>query len=175
MNNDQRDRWEQIYKEYSRKMYGICLRYARNASDARDLLHDGFVKAFLCLKDYRGTGSFEGWLRRIFVNTAINYYHKYISRFFDEEPDENIPETNEDDITLYEDIPIEKILKEINSLPDGYRIVFNMFVLEGYTHKEISEALNISESTSKTQLFKARKLLMKKLKKAYKIKSYEKF
>ncbi|MCX7954097.1 MAG: RNA polymerase sigma factor [Bacteroidales bacterium] len=177
MNEEIKKQWEQVYKEYSKKMYGICLRYARNANDAKDILHDGFVKAFLCLKDYKGIGSFEGWLRRIFVTTAINFYHKFINRSFLEEPDVNIPDEEKDELISFEDMQLEDILREINSLPDGYRMVFNMFVIEGYSHKEIAQILNISESTSKTQLFKARRLLMKNLNKNLdkcKIKSYEK-
>lgn len=160
--------WEDIYKQYSRKMYGVCLRYARNATDAKDILHDGFLKVFKCLQDYKGTGSFEGWIRRIMVHTAINAYRLYNSRWFFVEDSTDLDSS--DEITIEDQLSYEELIKHINALPDGYRIVFNMYVIEGYKHHEIAEMLGISESTSKTQLLKARKLLTKRLKN----KSYEK-
>jgi RNA polymerase sigma-70 factor (ECF subfamily) len=163
-----KDEWEKIYHLYSKKMYGVCLRYARNAEEAKDILHDGFLKVFSSLDNYKGTGSFEGWIRRIMVNTAINTYRLYSSRcfFVDDESEIEIA----DEITIDDNISHSDLIKHINSLPDGYRIVFNLYVIEGYKHSEIAEMLGITESTSKTQLFKARKLLMKKLS----FKTYEK-
>ncbi len=160
--------WEDIYKQYSRKMYGVCLRYARDADDAKDILHDGFLKVFKCLENYKGTGSFEGWIRKIMVHTAINTYRLYHSRCFF--VDENTEFDSPDEISIEDELSYEELIKHINALPDGYRIVFNMYVIEGYKHHEIAQMLGISESTSKTQLLKARRLLANRLKN----KSYEK-
>lgn len=166
--HDSTSNWEDIYKKYSSKMFGVCLRYARNVDDAKDILHDGFIKVFKCLKDYKGIGSFEGWIRRIMVHTAINAYRSYSSRWFILDDDCEIDEA--DEITIEDSISYQELVKHINALPDGYRMVFNMYVIEGYKHQEIAEILGISESTSKTQLLKARKILTKRLG----VKSYEK-
>ncbi len=154
-------KWEDIYHEYSRKMYGVCLRYARNADDAKDILHDGFIKVFSCLGNYKGEGSFEGWIRRIMVHTAINAYRKYSSRWFPMDDESEVEEVSE--VTIEDSMSYDELVKHINALPDGYRMVFNLYVIEGFKHQEIAEMLGISESTSKTQLLKARKLLMKKI------------
>lgn len=153
----------ELYKCYSARMFGVCLRYAGNRSDAQDLLHDGFIKVFTGLNEYKGNGSFEGWIRRIMVNTAINYYKRKAGKFY--EPGENFEAPSafpEPDII--EILSAGELLEIINKMPDGYRLIFNMHVIEGYKHTEISEILGISEGTSKTQFMKARKYLMKKVK-----------
>jgi RNA polymerase sigma-70 factor (ECF subfamily) len=144
-------------------MFGVCLRYAKNRSDAQDLLHDGFVKVYTGLNEYKGNGSFEGWIRRIMVNTAINFYHRKAGKFFDlkEGEEDNSSPFNEE---ILEQMSTNELLGYINEMPDGYRLVFNMYVIEGYKHVEISELLGISEATSKTQFMKARRHLMKKVK-----------
>lgn len=162
--------WEEIYKTYSRKMYSVCLRYARNTEEAQDVLHDGFLKVFSCLDEYKGTGSLEGWIRRIMVRTAINNYRVYDNRYFIIEDSEEILET--EGISVEDSISADELMAHINALPDGYRIIFNMYVIEGYKHNEIAELLGISESTSKTQLMKARKVLMKKINKHIYEKTY---
>jgi len=153
----------ELYKRFSSKMYGLCLRYAKNKMDAQDLLHDGFVKVLEGIKTFRSEGSLEGWLKKIMINTAINFYKKkYAVIFYDiEEADENV---------IFDDDLISKfsandLLSVIQELPEGYRLVFNLFAIEGYKHNEIAEILNISENTSKTQLMKARCILMNKIKK----------
>jgi len=174
--NDKLKKLEEIYKKYKNKMYGICCRYARNSMEAQDLLHDGFIKVFEALDKYDCINSLEAWLKKIFINNCINYYKKEISKTL---LNESLDDFNENDNfylniepeIIEKNLKIEIILKEINSLPDGYRLVFNLYVIEGYSHKEIAEILNISESTSKTQLLKARKKLIESLKKY--IKSYE--
>jgi len=155
---------ELLYNSYSYKMFGVCLRYAKNRDDAQDLLHDGFIKVYTGLNRYKGEGSLEGWIRRIMVNTAINYYKRKNGHYFMmNDSDEEIFEGYEEDII--EQISTGELLGYINEMPDGYRMVFNMYVIEGYQHNEISEILGISASTSKTQLMKARRYLMKKVKK----------
>jgi len=153
--------WEEIYKKYSRKMYAVCLRYARKPEEAEDILHDGFMKVFSCLNEFKNLGSFEGWIRRIMVHTAINTYRKYSSRWFP--IDEQYTEIESTEVCIEDDIALDELLKQINSMPDGYRLIFNMYVIEGYKHSEIAEILGISESTSKTQLLKARNYLKNKI------------
>lgn len=160
--------WEEIYKTYSRKMYTVCLRYARTHEEAEDILHDGFIKVFACLNEYRNLGSFEGWVRRIMVHTAINAYRKYSSRWFPIDDDNKTTETEE--VSIEDNIAHDELIKQINAMPDGYRLVFNMYVIEGYKHSEIAEVLGITESTSKTQLMKARNYLKNKIG----VKTYEK-
>jgi RNA polymerase sigma-70 factor (ECF subfamily) len=142
-------------------MYGVCLRYARSPEEAQDVLHDGFLKVFSCLNKYKGIGSFEGWIRRIMVHTAINCYRSYDSHCFANDNSDEIVESEA--INVVDSISHKELIARINELPDGYRIIFNMYVIEGYKHHEIADLLGISESTSKTQLMKARKVLMKKL------------
>lgn len=161
-------KWEEIYKTYARKMYAVCLRYAHKPEEAEDILHDGFIKVFSCLEKYKGTGSFEGWIRRIMVHTAINAYRKYSSRWFAINEEELNLESEE--ISIEDNISHDELIKHINSMPDGYRIIFNMYVIEGYKHNEIAEILGITESTSKTQLMKARNFLKSKIG----VKTYEK-
>jgi RNA polymerase sigma factor (sigma-70 family) len=154
-----------LYDRFARLMFGVCQRYSRTREDAEDVLHMAFVKVFNNLGHYRGKGSFEGWIRRIMVNTAIDYYRSIRQLQFvsaDEIPDTAEEDThlNEegDDDEYYQTNPKE-ILKLMQALPNGYRIVLNLYAVEGQTHKEISELLGISEGSSKSQLFKARRYL----------------
>lgn len=152
-----------FYKQLSPKMYGICLRFASDRDDANDILQEGFIRVFRHLKDFRGEGSLEGWVRRTIVNTAINLYKKRIKKGIAA------------DINTYENSIVEKpliveqlsaneLLELVKELPQGYRTIFNLSVIDGYTHKEIGIKLNISENTSKSQLSRARTALQKKLK-----------
>lgn len=160
-------RWahRQLYEKYSTEMFYVCLRYSRNRDEAEDLLQDGFIKVFEHIKDFRKEGSLAGWIKRIMINHALNNYKK-ISR---NPVIEDIDEINETEITGREEeneperIAPELLMNLIGSLPEGYRMVFNMYVFEGYSHKEIGEWLSITESTSKTQLMKARKWLQNKI------------
>ncbi|MFT3822406.1 MAG: sigma-70 family RNA polymerase sigma factor [Chitinophagaceae bacterium] len=153
---------EELYRRFSPKMYAVCLRYAGNADDARDLLQEGFIKVFKNLHRFRAEGSFEGWMRRVFVNTSIEYFRKksiHLSSVSDKE--EN---TIEDaDITAIDALAEKDIINIIQELSPGYRAVFNLYVVEGYSHKEISEMLGISEGTSKSQLARAKSVLQKKI------------
>lgn len=149
---------KQLYEQYSRKMMGVCMRYAGNYDEAKDVLQDGFIKLFEKLSTYSGTGSFEGWMRRIFVNTALDAYRK------------NKQERallDIDDVGYYlsvkelvtDEMAAEDLMKILQTIPTGYRAVFNMFAIEGYSHKEIGEMLGITESTSKSQYSRARDFL----------------
>ena len=138
-------------------MYGVCLRYARSSADAADILQEGFVKVFTKLGQYGFQGSFEGWIRKIMVNTALRQYQR--QRFEREESGlERLPDhpVDPDALSLLSEA---ELLKLIARLPDGYRVVFNLAAIEGYSHAEVAETLGIQESTSRSQLTKARRWL----------------
>ncbi len=148
---------EELYKRFSPKMYAVCLRYASDADEAQDILQDGFIKVFRKMESFRSEGSFEGWVRRIFVNTAIEYFRrkKYIQPVTERE--ENTIEGKY--VSALDEMAEKDILDLVTQLSPGYKTVFNMYVVEGYSHKEISEMLNISEGTSKSQLSRAKAIL----------------
>lgn len=163
---------ELLYRRYASKMYGICLRYVRQREDASDILQEGFIRVFNNLCHYRGEGSFEGWVRRIIVNTAINHYKANTKYSHDLSVDEVSINVKIDNDALSQ-LSTEELLKVIQQLPDGFRMVFNLFVIEGYDHKEIGQMLGITENTSKSQLHRAKAALQKRLLKEYNIISYE--
>jgi RNA polymerase sigma-70 factor (ECF subfamily) len=152
-----------LYDLFSAKMYFVCLRYARHEAEAQDILQDAFIKVFDKLDSYRFSGSFEGWVRRIMVNTALNYCRKSTYKY------ENIGiEDYQDKVVNSKAISRlseQELLGIIQQLPDGYRMVFNLYITEGYSHKEIAEMLSISENTSRSQLAKARKWVQNVLEK----------
>lgn len=159
--HEDRECQRELFNLYAGKMLTVTRRYARHQAEAEDLLQDAFIKIFNNLKRFEGKGSFEGWMRRIAVNTAIKNYNK--SAFQKEKI--GLPEYHDTPINAeaISNLTEEELLKEIATLPDGYRVVFNLYVIEGYSHKEIARQLNIGESTSRSQLVKARKLLQEKL------------
>lgn len=152
-----------LYKQYSPVMFAICMRYASSKTEAEDILQEGFLKVFLNIANYREKGTFVSWMKRIFINTSITIYHKNRKHRFhvniDETQDFLAPTTNKTSGYFTKD----ELLNIINSLPDGYRIVFNLYAVEGFKHKEIAELLNIDINTSKSQYSRARKLIQKKL------------
>jgi RNA polymerase sigma factor (sigma-70 family) len=151
-----------FYQQLAPKMYGICLRFALINEDADDILQDGFIRVFKHIKDFRGEGSLEGWVRRTIVNTAINYYKKKIKQGINTDL-EFVKGKVKEQNNIVEKMSCDELLVMINELPPGYRMVFNLNVIEGYTHKEIGKILEISENTSKSQLSRARASLQKKL------------
>lgn len=151
-----------LYKKYGSVMFGVCLRYARNKVEAEDILQEGFLKVFENIASFRGDGSFEGWIKRIMINHALNHRRKNTRNPYLE----NIEEISEMEITNGDDeerefftLPVEKLMEMIQKMPEGYRTVFNLYVFEEFSHKEIAAMLDITESTSKTQLLKARRYL----------------
>lgn len=160
--NENKTAQKQLYDLYAPKMYYVCLRYARHDLEAQDMLQDGFIKVFDNLGKFKSNGSFEGWIRRIMVNTSLNHCRK--SSF----KRENIGiEDYQDTVVSSKAISRlseKELLALIQMLPDGYRIVFNLYVIEGYSHKEIGDLLEISESTSRSQLAKSRKWMQNLLK-----------
>lgn len=152
-----------FYQQLAPKMYGVCLRYASDGDDADDIMQEGFIRIFNHIKEFRGEGSLEGWVRRTMVNTAINFYRKRIKRGINTDL-KQYKETADEKYFVIEKLAADELLELIRKLPDGYRSVFNLNVIEGYTHKEIGDMLNISENTSKSQLSRARASLQKMIK-----------
>src|SRR5690606_38979950 len=154
---------EELYNRFSAKMYAVCLRYAGNTQEAEDILQEGFIKIFKKLSSFRSEGSFEGWVRRIFVNTAIEHFRRkrYLQPVTEKE--ENTLEGNY--LSVLDDLAERDIMELVQQLSPGYRTVFNMYVVEGYTHKEIGDMLGISEGTSKSQLSRAKVILQDMVKK----------
>lgn len=150
-----------LYEKYAGRMLSICLRYSQDYQHAEDILQEGFVKVFRNLDKFRFEGSFEGWLRRIMVNTAIEI-HRRKNHLYPLIEVENTDMEVVDDSVLTQ-LACEDLYEMIMSLSPGYRTVFNMYAVEGYSHKEIGEQLNISEGTSKSQLARARYILQKKV------------
>ena len=153
----------EIYKLYADVLFGISLKYSRNYQDAEDTLQDSFLIIFDKIKQYNNKGSFEGWLKRIVINTALQKYRKknHLQLIKEVSDTEEVVEVDFEDTHL----DIGFLLKLVQELPDKYRLVFNLYVLDSYSHKEISEMLNISEGTSKSNLSRARKKIKEKLEK----------
>ena len=153
---------EQLYRQYAGILFGICLKYSRNKTEAEDNLHDSFMTIYDKIGQFKSKGSFEGWMKRIAVNTVLQKYRKeqhlnVVS--------ENLTEEYEYD-TRFGNISLQTLLRYIQELPNKYRLTFNLYVLDGYTHKEISEKLGTSLGTSKSNLARARMILREKIKKA---------
>ncbi|EDM45466.1 putative RNA polymerase ECF-type sigma factor [unidentified eubacterium SCB49] len=149
-----------LYQEYSGVLFAICLRYSPNYEEAQDSLQDAFLTIFKKIEQYSGKGSFEGWIKRVTVNTVLQKYRK--KRHFDIVREDQIADEIDDEDEETE-IPLNALLQMVQELPDQYRLVFSMYVLDGYSHKEIGELLGISNGTSKSNLARARKILQKKV------------
>lgn len=158
---------EELFRRYSGKMLAVCMRYARHRMEAEDLLQDAFIKVYQNLDKFKFSGSLEGWIRRIVINTALKAYGK--KSFQNEQIGLESTIEQIKDPTILASINEEELLKLVSRLPDGYRIVFNLFAIEGYSHKEIAELLGIQESTSRSQLVKARKMLQQLIEQIQKI------
>ena len=158
-----RDRSAQkrLYDTYSAKMYGLCYRYIKDPMEAEDVLVMAFTKIFERIDQFRGEGNFEGWIRRVVVNEALSYLRRHRSMYL--ETDLEVADREPDYHQLSDHLEAEDLMKLIQELPSGYRIVFNMYAIDGYSHKEIAEHLGISENTSKSQLSRARTYLQKLL------------
>jgi RNA polymerase sigma factor (sigma-70 family) len=150
---------EQLYRQYSNILFGICLKYSRNKTEAEDSLHDSFMTIFEKISQYKSKGSFEGWIKRITINTVLQKYRKeeYLKVVSD-----NVEEEVEVE-SVYTDIGLQTLLKYIQELPNKYRMTFNLYVLDGYSHKEISSILGTSTGTSKSNLARARMILKEKI------------
>jgi RNA polymerase sigma-70 factor (ECF subfamily) len=152
-----------LYDRLAPKMYALCLRYMGDREQAQDILQDGFVTLFSKIETYSGEGSFEGWARKIFVNTALQSLRRTDALKLSDDLSTAWGLTSHEPGQL-QDMGYKEILGLVASLPGGYRTVFNMYVIEGYSHKEIAQALGISEATSRSQLQRARMMLQDKMK-----------
>lgn len=156
-----REAQKMLYHRYAPKMFSVCLRYAKDYHSAEDVLQEGFIKVFKYISKFRREGSFEGWMRRIFINTSIEHLRKAVTLYpivdSEDKPIDIIDES------LFDDLDHQDLLNMIQSLSPGYRTVFNLYVIEGYSHQEIANLLDINEGTSKSQLARARTLLQKKI------------
>lgn len=151
-----------LYEHFAPKMLVLCFRYCDSQEEAEDVLQDGFILVFENIRSYKGKGSLEGWIRKIMVNTALNYLKK-ISKFRYHEAVDTLPDSSQPSVEPSVKMETRELLEMIRSLPPGYRLVFNLFEVEGYSHREIAEMLEISENTSKSQLMRAKKKLQEKI------------
>lgn len=162
---------QELYNRYSHFLLGVCLRYASDKAEAEDILQDSLLKIYFNIKDYSGTGSFIGWLRKIAVNTAITHYHKHLKfRYYVDIEDYVSAESG---VSSFEEdlFTSDELFRVLNELPAGYRMVFNLYAVEGYKHKEIAKMLDIDTNTSKSQYSRAKAAIRGKLDKLRKLKS----
>lgn len=156
---NERQYQEILYRKYARKMYGICMSYAGNRDLAQDILQEAFIKVFKKIRDFKGDGTLEGWIRKTVTNTAIDHLRKQTREqaYIDDREDikEEIREPD-----AIDKLKAGDLMDLVAKLPEGARMIFNLYALEGYTHKEIAEKMNISEGTSKSQFSRARKMLI---------------
>jgi RNA polymerase sigma-70 factor (ECF subfamily) len=150
-----------LYEQYSSKMYGLCCRYVKDSMDAEDTLVSAFMKVFDKIHQFKNEGSFEGWIRKIVVNEALTFLRRNRSMYLEIELEK--ADYEPDYHSLSDHLEAEDLLSIIQALPTGYRIVFNLYAIDGYSHKEIADQLGISENTSKSQLSRARVYLQKVL------------
>jgi RNA polymerase sigma-70 factor (ECF subfamily) len=162
LKGDRRDQ-ELLYRRYAARLYAVCLQYSGNDEEARDILQEGFIKIYENLVHYKFEGSFDGWVRRIMVNTALEKFRSKHNLYrvddIDQIPEPNAEPDNED----YAGLEARDLMEIIRELPPRYRIVFNLFAIEGYSHKEISDMMSISEGTSKSNLSRARVILQRRV------------
>ncbi|MEN8157887.1 MAG: sigma-70 family RNA polymerase sigma factor [Bacteroidota bacterium] len=154
---------KRLYDTYSRLMLGICARYATCTEEAEDIMQEGFVKIFQHIDRFKGDGSLVAWMRRIMINTAITHYHKMLKHRYHDDLDEVRESRFEERGWSETDFTREELYNIIQRMPEGYRVVFNLYAVEGYKHREIAEILKIDENTSKSQYSRARRWLQERL------------
>jgi len=159
---NERKAQEMLYKQFASKMLGVCLRYATDRMEAEDMLQNGFIKVFNKIADYRGEGSFEGWMRRIMVHSSIEYYRKYHKMVQLVDIEDAAGHTSVD-AQATSTLAANELMALIQQLAPGYRIVFNLYAIEGFSHREIAEITGISEGASKSQLSRARSVLKEQI------------
>ncbi len=156
---------EALYMRFAPAMYGICLQYASNEGDAQDILQEGFIKVFVKLDQVRNPAAFPGWIRRLMINTALEKYRSQVILQRVDDVRNEIHEASDDGI--FSELTSDELVALIQTLSPKYRMVFNLYAIEGYNHKEISEELGISVGTSKSNLSRARAILQEKIKHIY--------
>jgi RNA polymerase sigma factor (sigma-70 family) len=160
-----------LFEKHAGKMMSLCLRFSNDQQQAQDILQEGFIKVFDYIHQYKFEGSFEGWMRRVFISIAARQASKRKINFTDfDKVDNDVAAINPSVVSKLSENEIHALIR---SLPDGYRLVFNLYVIEGYTHEEIAKMLGIQPTTSRTQLLKARKMLQALIIKQYNLISYE--
>lgn len=162
-----RNSQEVLFNTFSKKMFAVCLYYSKNRDEAEDVLHKGFLKVFENIKQYKGKGSFEGWMRKIFVNTALEKFREktYLTAVNNQIEYEYLTE----EADIISKLSSEELIKIIQELSPAYRMVFNLYAVEGYSHKEIGKKLGIAEGTSKSNLARARKILQNKVRNSFSV------
>jgi RNA polymerase sigma-70 factor (ECF subfamily) len=156
---------EELYRRFASAMYGLCLQYASSEEDAQDILQDGFIKVFAKLEQVKNPAALPGWIRRVMINTALERYRSQVLLQRVEDVKEEIAEAPGNGV--FEDLTCEELVGLIQTLSPRYRMVFNLYAIEGYNHQEISESLGISTGTSKSNLSRARAILQDKIKNMY--------
>lgn len=151
---------EKLYRLFSAKMFAICIRFSRDRAEAEDTLQDGFIKIFASIDQYTGKGSFEGWMKRIFINTALEKFRKN----YQMELTEDFPDVEDEDLSEEVTIPVDVLSEFVSELPERYRMVFNLYVIDEMQHKDIAALMGITEGTSKSNLARAREILKRKVK-----------
>ena len=157
----QRKFQELLYRNFAGKMFAVCMRYSYSREDAEDMLQEGFLKAFNSIEKFRGDGSFEGWLRRIFVNTSIEMFRKNSKMYPLTELNQSVANNQVVSNDIVSNMSANEMMQMIQKLSPGYRVAFNLYAIEGFTHKEIGDMMGISEGTSKSQVARARMLLQR--------------
>jgi len=153
---------QKLFEMFAPKMMGVCIRYMKSQHEAEDMLQDGFIKVFNKLGDFEKNGSLEGWVRRIMVNTCLDQIRKNAKFAYNTDISVVEYKMENQNLTL-DNLAAQDLMRLINEMPQGYKVVFNMFAIEGYSHKEIAELLGISENTSKSQYSRARAFLREKI------------
>ncbi|NBC82325.1 MAG: sigma-70 family RNA polymerase sigma factor [Bacteroidetes bacterium] len=154
-----------LYEHYAALLLGVCIRYAESKPEAEDILQEAFLKIFDNIDSYTGKGNFEGWMKRIVINTAITHYHKNKKYYHHQDVEDMTEEELKINITPDTEYSVKELHDLLAQMPEGYRMVFNLYAVEGYKHKEIAEKLNIDESTSKSQYLRAKNWVVKQMQK----------
>jgi RNA polymerase sigma factor (sigma-70 family) len=168
--NKDRQAQKYLFEKYSTLFLGICIRYVKNRDEAEDVLQEGFIKIFRNIKEYKAFGSFEGWMKKIIINTSITHINRNLKHQYHSDIDDIKEISVEEEYFEECDFTGEELLNVIQSLSDGYKTVFNLYAIEGYKHKEIAEMLNIDVNTSKSQYSRAKKIIQNKLEELKEIK-----
>jgi len=155
----------ELYTHYAPVLMAVCLRYVADKSEAEDILQDGFFKILKNIKEYKGKGHFENWMKKIVVNTAITHFHREKKHYYHDEIETVQDVDLQIKITPHHELEVKELYELLKTMPEGYRIIFNLYAIEGFKHKEIAEKLNIDESTSKTQYLRAKNWIVKRMKK----------
>lgn len=155
----------ELYTHYAPMLMAVCLRYVADKSEAEDILQDSFFKILKNIKEYKGKGHFENWMKKIVVNTAITNFHREKKHYYHEEIETVKDVDLQIKITPHHELEVKELYELLKTMPEGYRIIFNLYAIEGFKHKEIAEKLNIDESTSKTQYLRAKNWIVKRMKK----------